>query len=445
MPTEPTPKASLLPPGVTRAFVLVTVLFFLWGIPNNLNDVLIKQFMKSFAITRLQAGFVQSAFYLGYFLLALPAGLLMKRRGYKAGFVTGLILFATGCFLFVPAARSGQYAYFLTCLFVIASGLSFLETAANPFIATLGPAETSEPRLNLSQAFNPIGSILGVVVGTRFIFSGVELTSVQVAAMQSAGTYATYLHRETLRVVTPYLVLGSIALLWAVLILTTKFPAFVREKEAAAEQAGSWRALLAHKHFLFALLAQFLYVGAQVGTWSYFISYAQDYTHVSERSAGYLLTGTLAAFGVGRFLSAAIMRRVSPGKLMALYAAINVLLLLVGIFHPGRAGLYAILASSFFMSVMFPTIFALGLRGLGPNTNLGGGFLVMTIIGGAVLTPIMGLLAERSMASAYQVPLYSYLVIAAFSLYMTRQTRRPILIPEVKQKQRPGKPSGLLL
>ncbi len=411
---------SLLPSGVLRPFLLVTFLFFLWGIPNNLNDVLIKQFMKSFAISHLQAGFVQFAFYLGYFCVALPAGLLIKRRGYKVGLVAGLLFFAAGCFLFVPAAHSGRYPFFLGALFILAIGAGCLETGANPFIATLGPAATSEPRLNLSQAFNPIGSILSVVVGTRFIFSGIELTPAQIASMQSAGTYATYLHSETLRVVIPYVILGSLALLWAGLILTTKFPAFVREKEAASEHAGSFRTLLAHKHFLFSVLAQFLYVGAQVGTWSYFIFYAQQYTHVPERTAGYLLTGTLAAFGVGRFGSAALMRRIPAGTLLAAYSVINVLLLLVGVFHPGWIGLYAILATSFFMSVMFPTIFALGLRDLGPDTNIGSSLLVMSIIGGAILTLLMGYLSNFSMATAYTVPLISYLVIAAFSLYMAR-------------------------
>ncbi len=170
-------SAPLLPPGVLRVFLLITGLFFLWGIPNNLNDVLIRQFMKSFAISRFKAGLMQSEFYLGYFLPALPAGMLMRRRGYKAGFVTGLLLFSTGRFLFWPAARAGQYSYFLVALFVMASWLAFLETAANPSMAQLEPTATSESRLNLAQAFNPVGAILGVLVGTRFIFSGMEPTA----------------------------------------------------------------------------------------------------------------------------------------------------------------------------------------------------------------------------------------------------------------------------
>src|SRR5260370_26281409 len=200
----------LFPVGHLLHFVLVTALFFLWGIPNNLNDVLIRQFMKSFTISRFQAGLVQSAFYMGYFLLAMPAALMMRKVGYKAGFVAGLVLYALGTFLFWPAALVGRYEFFLLALFVIASGLSFLETASNPFIAQLGDPESSERRLNFSQAFNPLGSITGVLIGTIFIFSGLELTSPQIDSLKARHLYDAYLRSETLRVVKPYLVLVAI-------------------------------------------------------------------------------------------------------------------------------------------------------------------------------------------------------------------------------------------
>ena len=414
-------STPLLPPGVMPTFMLVTGLFFLWGIPNNLNDVLIRQFMKSFAISRFQAGLVQSAFYLGYFLLALPAGMLMKRFGYKAGFLTGLCLFATGCFMFYPAANVGAYGLFLASLFVVASGLAFLETASNPFIAQLGPTLTSERRLNLAQAFNPLGAITGVLVGTLFIFSGVELSPAQVEAMQSAGTYSSYLHHEVLRTVTPYMVLGGLALVWAVTIARARLPAFLHARELSAEVSGNWRVLLHKPHFLLAIVAQFMYVGAQVGTWSYFIQYAQEYGHSTERQAGFLLTCTLGAFGLGRFASQALMRRIPPTRLMIAYALINICLLCVGIYHPGPAGLVAVLLTSFFMSIMFPTIFALGLKDLGPNTNIAGSLLVMAIIGGAVMTPLMGLIAEHlhSTALAYQIPLCGYAAVALYSYFMS--------------------------
>ena len=422
-PPEHAPLShTLFPSGRLLPFVLVTALFFLWGIPNNLNDVLIRQFMKSFTLTRTQAGLVQSAFYMGYFLLAMPAALLMRRLGYKAGFIIGLLLYGSGCFLFWPAALAGSYGFFLFALFVIASGLSFLETASNPFIAQLGDPDTSERRLNFSQAFNPLGSISGVLIGTIFIFSGVELSPQEVASRQAQGLYDAYLRTETLRVIKPYLVIGTIAIFWAVLILRTKFPTIQSEHESSAGDHGHFRDLFRYPHFLWAVVAQFLYVGAQVGTWSYFIQYVQESTYQPEKIAGYFLTGTLAAFGVGRFASAYLMRTIAPNKLMGAYSLANIVLVSLGVLFPGWFGLWCVFLTSFFMSLMFPTIFALGLKGLGPNTKIGGSLLVMAIVGGAVLTPMMGLISEaaHSIAWAYVVPLVSYVFIALYSFFGSR-------------------------
>ncbi len=418
-PTTKVARHRLYPPGQLLPFVLVTALFFLWAVPHNLNDVLIRQFMKSFAINRLQAGLVQSAFYLGYFILAIPAALLMRKTGYKAGFVVGLCLFGSGCFLFWPAALVGRYAFFLFALFVIASGLSFLETAANPFIAQLGDPESSEQRLNFSQAFNPFGAITGALIGTVFIFSGIELTPQEIATRKMQGIYEAYLRTETLRVIKPYLVLGVICFCWALLILRTKFPAMHNEFERDASHKGRFAELFRHRHFVLAVLAQFLYVGAQVGTWSYFIQYVQEYTHQPEKIAGYFLTGTLAAFGVGRFTSAYLMRTIPPNRLMGVYSVVNIVLVSVGVLLPGWLGLWAIFLTSFFMSLMFPTIFAMGLKGLGANTKIGGSLLVMAIVGGAVLTPLMGRIstASRGIATSYTVPLLAYIFIAFYSFF----------------------------
>ncbi len=418
-PTNKVARHRLYPPGQLLPFVLVTALFFLWAVPHNLNDVLIRQFMKSFAINRLQAGLVQSAFYLGYFILAIPAALLMKKTGYKAGFVIGLCLFGSGCFLFWPAALVGRYGFFLFALFVIASGLSFLETAANPFIAQLGDPESSEQRLNFSQAFNPFGAITGALIGTVFIFSGIELTPQEIASRKMQGIYEAYLRTETLRVIKPYLVLGVICFCWALLILRTKFPAMHNEFEQDASHKGRFAELFRHRHFVLAVLAQFLYVGAPVGTWSYFIQYVQEYTHQPEKIAGYFLTGTLAAFGVGRFTSAYLMRTIPPNRLMGVYSVVNIVLVSVGVLLPGWLGLWAIFLTSFFMSLMFPTIFAMGLKGLGANTKIGGSLLVMAIVGGAVLTPLMGRIstASRGIATSYTVPLLAYIFIAFYSFF----------------------------
>jgi len=422
--TPPTSDQSenkpLFPAQSAAAFFLVTGLFFLWGIPNNLNDVLIRQFMKSFEITRLQAGLVQSAFYTGYFLFSVPAAMVMRRYGYKFGLITGLVLYSIGTFMFLPAAGARSYSLFLLALFVIASGLGFLETGANPLIAQIGDPESAVRRLNFSQAFNPLGSIIGVLIGTFFIFSGIELKTADIARLKLAGTYDAYLQHETMRVIAPYLVLGVVVLVWALLILRTPFPAIASARSSDSEEPqGSYRELLRYPHFLLAVATQFCYVGAQVGTWSYFIQYVQDYTHLPEKAAGYFLTGTLAGFGVGRFASSHWMKVMRANMLMGMFAIINVGLVTIGVLFPGWIGLWAIFLTSFFMSLMFPTIFALGIRDLGPNTKAGASLIVMAIIGGAVFTPLIGLTfqATKSMAVAMVVPLICYIAVAGYAFW----------------------------
>jgi MFS transporter, FHS family, L-fucose permease len=409
-------RTRLIAPENRISFILVTTLFLFWGIPNNLNDILIKQFMKSFEITRLEAGLIQSAFYMGYFLLALPAALIMRKYSYKAGLVTGMFLYSIGTFLFWPAAHSGKYGFFLFALFVIASGLSFLETGANPFIAGLGSPESSERRLNFSQAFNPFGAILGVLIGTIFIFSGIEPDQNKIEAMKQTGEYAAFLESETMRVIRPYMVLGIVVFLWAILMIKTKFPKISNE-ENGNDTKGNPRELLKYRHFLSGVFAQFCYVGAQVGTWSYFIQYSQDYTGIAEKTAGYFLTGTLVAFLVGRFSATVFMKYIKPGKLMGIYAIANILLVGIAVMHPGWVGVWSIFLSSFFMSLMFPTIFALGIKGLGPNTKIAGSAIVMAIIGGGVFTPLMGLVAQTSMALAMLIPLGCYVVITLYAFW----------------------------
>ena len=416
-----TNRAPLIPAGRFLPFFLVTALFFLWGIPNNLNDILIRQFMKSFEINRLQAGLVQSAFYLGYFLVAMPAGQLMRKAGYKAGILIGLGLYGAGCILFWPAAIVAQYWFFLMALFIIACGLAFLETASSPFIVQVGALETAEQRLNLSQAFNPLGSISAVLVGSRFIFSGVELNKAQVAAMQAAGTYQSYLRSETLRVVVPYIVLGAIVWFWGLLIARTPFP-HVGLDYTASEAAGDHGPpLFKRRHFVFAVLAQFLYVGAQVSAWSYMIPYVQSYAKLAERSAGYWLTGALVAFMVGRFISTWILRYVPAARLLTAYAVINAVICTTAVLRPGWLGVGCLVANSFFMSMMFPTIFALGVKGLGARTKTGGALIVMSIIGGAALTPLMGRIADvAGVCYGYAVPAACFVGIALYAWLWSR-------------------------
>jgi len=413
---------SVFPAGHMLLFSLVTVLFFLWGMSNNLTDILVQQFKKSFELSPVSAQLVQTANFLGYFFMALPAALLMRKWGYKAGMVTGLCLFGGGMVLFWPAAISGQYLPFLVSLFTVGSGASFLETAANPFIAQFGDPMTSEQRLNFSQSFNPPGTIIGVLIGSQFIFSGVEKAAPEIAQMRAAGTYQAYLHTEIMRVVPTYLTFGAVVLLCAFILSRMTFPSMHSEHEGEAGDHGSFAQLFHYPHLWFAVLANFCNVGAQISSWSSLIPYMKQFTTVSERHAAYYLTGVLVALAVGRFVSTPLMKYVSPSRMLGIYGVANVLLMAVTITQPGIVGAWAVVASGFFLSIMFPTIFALGLKGLGPNTKLAGSLLVMAIVGGAIFPPVLGLIARNtgSLALGYVVPLAGFVVVSIYGFLSSK-------------------------
>jgi FHS family L-fucose permease-like MFS transporter len=425
--SEPGKKHPVFPVGHMLPFVLVTVLFFLWGMSNNLTDILVQQFRKSFELSQFGAQLVQTANFFGYFCMAIPAALLMRRWGYKAGMVTGLVMFGAGMILFWPAAVSGQYAMFLIALFTVGCGASILETAANPFIAQFGDPVTSEQRLNFSQSFNPPGTITGVLIGTYFIFSGVEKNAAEVEAMRAAGTYQAYLHMEIMRVVPTYLTFGAVVLLCALVLSRMKFPVIQVEHEGAGENHGSFGELLRIPAIWIAVAANFCNVGAQISSWSSLIPYMKQYTAVSERTAALYLLSTLIAMGVGRFVSTPLMRYVRPSLMLGVYGVVNALLMLVAIARPGLVGACGVVASGFFISIMFPTIFALGLKGLGRNTKIGGSLLVMAIVGGAIFPPVLGLIAKHtgSLALGYVVPLIGFVGVALFGFY--QRTQRSLL------------------
>ena len=413
---------AVFPAGRMALFVIVTVLFFLWGMSNNLTDILVQQFRKSFELSRFSAQLVSTANFTGYFCMAVPAALLMRRWGYKAGMVTGLCLFGSGMVIFWPAAVSGMYAPFLVALFAVGCGASILETASNPFMAQFGPAATSERRLNFAQSFNPPGTILGVWIGRQYILSGVELTPAQVAAKKAAGTYAAYLHGEIMRVVPTYIALGSVVLLFALLLSRMRFPTMASEHEGEGGGHGSFRALLHYPQLWFAVAANVLNVGAQICVWSNTIFYIKQYTPLTEKRAADFIIYSLVAMLAGRFITTPLMKYIAPSKLLALYAAVNVLMMAVAVARPGMLGAYAIVATSFFLSIMFPTIFALGLKGLGDNTKLGGSMLVMAIVGGAFFPLLLGWVARStgSMALGYLVPLFCFAGVAAYGLLAPR-------------------------
>jgi len=400
--------------------ILIVSLFFLWGVANSLNDVLVAQFRKAFTLSDLQSGLVQSAFYFGYFVLAIPAALFMKSFGYKSAVVFGLVVYGIGALLFFPAAESRQYEAFLAALFVIAGGLAFLETSANPLIAAMGSPETSERRLNLAQAFNPLGAISGVLIGREFILSGVEPTAAELAAMSPAQLDNFYAV-EAQAVQLPYLALGAFVIAWAALILLVRFPAVASMKAAKEEGPGSvsdFLSLFGRPGFLFGVLAQFAYVGAQVGIWSYTIRYAQFASpDLGEKAAAAYLTWSLVAFMAGRFIGTALMGVIRPVVLMAIFAVVNVGLCLFAASRPDQTGLLALAATSFFMSIMYPTIFAVTIRGLGARTKAGASLLVMAIVGGAVITALMGGLSDLAGINvAMAIPAVCFGVVALFAL-----------------------------
>lgn len=401
-------------------FALIVALFFLWGVANNLNDVLIAHFKTLFTLSDFQAGLVQSAFYLGYFCLAIPAALFMRAFGYRAAVLVGLVLYGIGALLFWPAAVAQSYSFFLLALFVVASGLGFLETSANPLIARLGVAESASQRLNLAQAFNPLGSITGVLIGRTFILSGSALTPAQSAAM-SPTSLAAYRASEAGAVQIPYLVIAIAVLAWAVLIRVTPFPPIATQSDVdeGVGAVADFRSLLRSRRLLAGIAAQFFYVGAQVGVWSFLIRYAElAVPGTSARTAAAYLTASLVLFMVGRFAGAALMGRIRPLPILSAFAGAAALCCAVAALLGGAVGIVALVASSFFMSIMYPTIFAEAVSGLGARTKSAAALLVMAIVGGAVFPAVMGLISDAtgSMIRAMFVPALCFTVVLGFGL-----------------------------
>lgn len=401
------------------AIALTVSLFFLWGVANNLNDILIAQFKKAFVLSDFGTSFVQQVFYMGYFLLAIPASFVMRAWGYKAAIVIGLLLYGAGALLFYPAAAASQYLFFLLALFVIASGLAFLETSANPLMTELGDPAGAARRINWAQAANPLGALTGIWIGREFILSGIHHDEAALAAMSEAQRLEYY-RVETLAVQGPYLLLGLIVLGFAVAAMLIRFPAG-ETFDADETQGRRFSELFGKPRLLFATVAQFFYVGAQVGIWSYTIRYAQANAGLGEKAAADMLFVSLVLFAIGRFAGTLLMSRVAPATLLAGFATIALVLTGFAGVAGGETGLYALVAASFFMSIQFPTIFALGVEGLGPLRKWGASLIVMAIIGGAGLTALMGWTSDKtSIATAMLVPAAAFAVILAFALSARR-------------------------
>ena len=399
-------------------FVLVTSLFLSWAFAASLNDVLIRHFQAALDLTRGQSSLIQLAFYIGYFCAALPAGLVIGKFGYKGGILIGLALYAAGAFAFYPAAEIRSYGAFLLALYIIAFGLAFLETSANPYVAMLGDSATGSARLNLAQSAYGLGAVAGPIVGGILIFTSVERTPQQLRAMPPAAAEA-FRAAAAATVQVPYLCIGLTVCALAVAIGLTRFPDLRGERASAVSGTASPFRVLRHRRLRWAVVAEFFYVGAQVGIWSFFIDFCKDtMPALKQQHIAFLLSGSLATLTVGRFTGAFIQRRFRPAGHLALYAAINILLCITASYAVGAVAIGALWCTSFFMSIMFPTIFALGLEDLRQEAQLASSFLIMSIIGGALIPPAMGLMADRlgSARHIMVVPACCFAVCLLFAL-----------------------------
>ena len=406
--------------------ILVTILFFLWALAVNLNDVLIPHLKKVFDLNDFQSALIQVAFFGGYCLSALPAGRLLETIGYKNGIVVGLVTCAAGALLFIPAASIQVYGLFLFALFVMACGQGVLEVAANPYVTLLGPADSSERRLNLAQSFNAVGAVVTPFIGSAFILSTLEYSREQLTAMTPIEITA-YRTAVVSTVRMPYVVIAGIFFVYAVVIFLSKLPEVGASdgdvKESAKEELHD---ILRYSHLIKGVIAQFFYVGAQIGVASFVIRLAQhSIPGMLQKDASYYLKLHLIGFMIGRFSGSYIMKRVPAAKLLSLFAFSTLICLLVVLLGTGAAPLWAVVLIGFFHSIMFPTIFALSIKHLGRYTKLGSSLLVASILGGAICPAIMGFISDHSsIRVAFIVPL----ICQAYVLYFAMRGYRAVLV-----------------
>lgn len=390
---SPSGKSYLLP------FILVTSLFLMWGLAHGLLDVLNKHFQVAFTMSKAQSGLVQFSTYIAYGLISIPAGLFMRRFGYKKGIILGLLLYSAGAFGFIPAALLHSFAPFLISLFVVACGLCILETAANPYSTVLGPQESAARRINLSQSFNGLGWILGPFIGGQLILGAAP--------------------GDTMALTHPYIILGIATLVIAFLFFLVKLPDIKEADDNADEGINvSLVSMWSHKHFLYAVIAQFLYCAAQTGIFSFFINYVTelDHTITPLKASQFLAFGGMLLFMIGRLSGSFIMSRFAPNRLLAFYSIACCIMMLLVILELGSISLYALYITFFFMSIMFPTIFALGLSNMGQYTKKASSYIVMGVAGGAFSPMLMGFIGEEKMAIGFVIPLLCFIYISFFGL-----------------------------
>jgi len=407
------------PPGPTHAnepafterkyiptLIFVTSLFMLWGIAITMGDILNRHFQKVLHISKAQSGLVQFSIFGAYAVMGIPAGLFMRKYGYKNGVLLGLFLYAVGAFLFVPSANAESFTFFRFALFVLACGLATLETVAHPFVASLGDQRTSDQRINFAQSFNGVGAVLGPVIGSYFILRGGQEHSNDLVSVKAL-----------------YVVIGVVITTIGLIFSFLKVPALTdphmiaKDAHAVAPDTRDkqpLKKLFQHNHFVWAVVAQFFNVAAQGGTWAFFINYGHEKMGMTDERAGYFFSLSMVMMMVGRFVGTVLMRLIAPHILLAIFAAANIIMCTIVAQSYGVVSFGALLMINFFFSIMFPTIFSLGLKNLGAHTKQASSFIVMGVVGGAVLPPLMGLVADHDVATAYYLPILCYFVIFLF-------------------------------
>lgn len=392
----------------TLVLCFVTSLFLLWGVAITMGDVLNKHFQNVLHISKAASGYVQFSIFGAYAVMGIPAGLFMKRYGYKRGVQLGLFLYALGAFLFIPAADTESFVFFRIALFVLACGLATLEAVAHPFMAALGPQETSDQRINFAQAFNGVGGIIGPLIGSYFVLRAGQEHSNDLISVK-------YL----------YIIIGLVITVIGIAFSFIKVPSLndphvvVTDSYATGGELVAEKKLFQHKHFVFAVVAQFFNVAAQGGTWAYFINYGHEIMKLSDEAAGYYFSLSIGMMVVGRFIGTVLMSYIAPSKLLSLFALGNIVMCVIVALGAGLPSFIALLTINFFFSIMFPTIFSLGLKNLGRHTEQGASYIVMGVAGGAVFPPLMGIIANKNVATAYYLPIICYAVIFAFGYYVT--------------------------
>ena len=396
-------------------FILVTSLFFFWGVANNLNDTMLAAFKKIMSMSDVQTSFIQMAFYGAYFLLALPAALFIKKYSYKSGILLGLALYAVGALLYYPAGLTGSYAFYLVAIFILASGCSILETTANPYIISMGSEETATRRLNLAQSFNPFGAMTGIVISMVMILGQLHKAGANERALMTAEELSKIQTTELSAVTFTYLCIGCVLAVIFFIMMFSKMP---KGSDGGTELhvAATFSRLFKNKIYMWGVVAQFFYVGAQVGIWSYTIQIVMKELGIDEKESAYIFLLSIAVFTVARFIFTFLMRYIRASKLI-IFAAIAALILTASVvLTHGIVLVVCLVAISFFMSLMFPTIYGFALDGLGDDAKIGASGLIMAILGGAVLTPTQGWVSDLtgSLNMAFLVPMVCFAVVTAY-------------------------------